>query len=224
MEQKEGISELEKQKWALIDEAKRIDRLIFGRKKEKEALEAALSMKKEVPPVGRLRKEIDDHEFKISTEAFTRKNEQEMLKKLKQAKAGLEDAIAVARMRYRLQRILAEMPTIEKQRQEVEAKIAAAKAAVAKDRHSGEKEHYKQQRQQRHDDYEKRRGEIDRRKKSDFERRRDEDKKEMEKYMAKDEALELGQIATIIKKKKKAAEGGETPSPKPASEGAGGAE
>lgn len=218
MEQKQGTDVLEKAKWGLIEEAKRLDRLIYGRKKEKEALEGALSTKKDIPPVGRLRKELEEGEFKIATEAFTRKQEKDMITKIRQAKAGLEEALQISQIRNRLHRILAEMPTIEKQRQEIEAKIAEAKGVISKGRLTVEKAQYQQARDTRRADYEKRKAvELE------YAKRREEEKKDMDRYMAKDEALELGQIAVIRKKKK---HGGEEQKPTPqaaATTGAGGA-
>lgn len=191
MEQKEGTNGLESKKQGLIEEAKRLDRLIYGRNIEKKTLEAALNMKKDVPPVGRLRKEAEELEFKIATEAITRKDEQDLLKLVKSVKSRMQEAVQVARMRYRLQRIEQDMGIITKQREDVEAKIGEAKKAVVHERRSAEHERFRGERQVRVAENRKM-----------HEERREQEKKEMEKFIGGvDDGVELGQIAIIRKKK-----------------------
>jgi len=195
LEQKEGTSVLESKKRELVEEAKRLDRLIYGRNTEKKTLEAALNMKKEVPPPGRIRKEAEELEFKIATEAFTRKAEQELLKKLKSVKSRMDEAVQVSRMRYRLQRVGQEMGPIMKMREEVEAKIAEAKKAMVHERRDEEHGHFRAERQKKTEERQKQ-----------FVERREQEKKEIEKYLGGvDEGVELGQIAVIRKKKEEEA-------------------
>ncbi|MFA6035878.1 MAG: hypothetical protein WC759_02875 [Candidatus Micrarchaeia archaeon] len=197
MEQKEGTNELESKKQGLVEEAKRLDRLIYGRNTERKTLEAALNMKKEVPPPGRLKKEADELEFKIATEAFTRKAEQELLKQIKSVKSRMDEAIQVARMKYRLQRIEMDMGPILKQREEVEAKIGEMKKAEVHGRRAAEHEHFHGERQKKAAEWQKK-----------AEERRAQEKKDMEQFIGGvDEGVELGSIA-IIKKKKEGESGG----------------
>jgi len=189
LEQKEGEEKLERQKKELVEAAKRLDRLIYGKKCEKKALEAVLNSKSNISPPGRLRCGIEELEFKIATEAYTLEHEKELLKRMEQKKKELKEAVEVARQRARCRRLEQEIEEAEGQRKEVEGKIADVKIALVRLRRGLERERFRQER-------EKIRME-----------RQEAEKKEVARYLgAVEEGVELGQIAVIKRKKEDATE------------------
>jgi len=179
---KEGIG-LETRKMGLIERAKRLDRAIYGRECEMKALETVLGGKKQPPPPGRIRVDIDKIEFRIATEAYTVKHERDLLKKIKEKVAHLAESVAFARKRGRTRRLSEHLASMRKERLELEEEIQKVKKELVRARRKGEQEHFKKQR----------------RKKTEYVR--EERRKEAEKYKKPVESLEIGDIAIMRKKK-----------------------
>ena len=184
MDENKGADGLESKKNALIERAKRLDRLIYGKTCEMKALAAVLNPEKHVMPIGRLRLELEKLEFRVATEAYTLELERNLLKHIKKKKEELEEAVAAAKKRGRIRFLEDGLVSLRKQREEVEKSIQAVKGEIVKGRRKEENDIYKQE------------------KALQLAARERVHKKELDQYAGEPPpSLELGDIAIIRKKK-----------------------
>ncbi|VVC04789.1 Uncharacterised protein [Candidatus Burarchaeum australiense] len=184
MDENAGNLGLENKKNELIERAKQLDRIIYGKSCEKKALESVLGGKMQGTSAGRLREDVEALEFKIATEAYTLDKERALLKDIKKKKEQLAEAVDTSRKYSRLRYLGEGIVILQKQREDLEKEIQTAKAEIIKTRRKEEGQHFKQEKTrkvvEKHEQY----------------------KKEMEQYRgAKPESLELGDIAVIRRKK-----------------------
>ncbi|RLG19333.1 hypothetical protein DRN67_02975 [Candidatus Micrarchaeota archaeon] len=182
MEEKGGIKELEKKKIELIEEAKRLDRAIYGKDCEIKALEGVLKSKKPLPPPGKLKAEAEGLEFRIATEAYTLDHEKELLKKIKGKKELLRQAIDIARKRSRIRRLRESIEGIKRKREKIEGQIQIIKKEIVSKRREEEKKQFNQHRKKK-----KRAREMEK-------------KAEHERYAGGMKELEIGDVVIIRKK------------------------
>ncbi len=174
---------LENKKNALIERAKQLDRIIYGKTCEKKALATVLGEKTHAAPVGRLKAELDKLEFRVATEAYTLQLERNLLKEIKKKKEELEEAFAFSRKLSRMRYLDEGIVILQKQRDELEKEIQVVKGELVKGRRQEERDLHKQERALQ------------------VAVRERVHRKEDEQYMGEPPGLELGDIAIIRKKK-----------------------
>ncbi|MDO8340303.1 MAG: hypothetical protein Q7T16_06630 [Candidatus Burarchaeum sp.] len=183
MEENKGEKGLENKKNALIERAKQLDRIIYGKTCEKKALQAVLGENVRVAPMGRLKADLDELEFKVATEAYTLELERNLLKKIKKKKEELEGAFAFSRKWSRIRYLEAGVASLQKQRDELEKELQVVKGELVRGRRQEERDLHKQERALQ------------------IAVRERVHRKEIEDYVKEPSSLELGDVAIIRKKK-----------------------
>ena len=184
MDENKGKNDLEIKRNGLIEHAKQLDRIIYGKTCEMKALATVLGAKTHMAPVGKLKAELEKLEFRVATEAYTLALERNLLKNIKKKKEELEEAFAFSRKRNRLRFLEDGLALLHKQREEIEKEIQMVKGELIKGRRQEEHDLHRQERLLQQTARER------------------VHKKEITQYAGEPPAsLELGDIAIIRKKK-----------------------
>lgn len=130
-ELKSQIEGLEQEKSKLIDRIKVLNRRVRYKKYEKKALEPFLEQTKDVR-IAPFRRKKRGLEFRISTQAFTPRQEREMLKRLRKVEDKLNELREVERARRKKKYVERDIEEGEKEIGEIEEKLQSLRADLRK--------------------------------------------------------------------------------------------
>jgi len=116
------IAELERKKSEMIGKLHKVNDILRNKKMVAMAYAPYLEGKDEMR-AGPLRKKAEELEFRISTEAFDRHKEAEMIKELKETEKKLKKAIEVEKRRKGKMYAEANAAGLEKERSELEGQL-----------------------------------------------------------------------------------------------------
>jgi uncharacterized coiled-coil DUF342 family protein len=130
-ELKKRIEELEQKKSELIEKIRALNKRLRYKEYEKKAFQPFLEQTKDVK-IGPLRKEINMLEFKIATQAFTPKQERELLKRLKKLDAEFAKVRDIERARHKSRLIEKDIEAVQKEISVVDEELKKVRGELKK--------------------------------------------------------------------------------------------
>ncbi len=120
------LNKLKEERFSLLNQIKKIENRFEYKSYELKAVRDIIASKKDepsLPPARFLKKELDELEFRIATEALTLKHERDMMKKIKAAEEKLKKAIEKERVHRKAGYVEEDLKKIEDEYSRVKSRI-----------------------------------------------------------------------------------------------------